>query len=232
MGGGREMMGEDQRPPNPGIASRLVLGLTVMAAGLLLALDNLGLVDSSLFFRYWPLAFVILGILKLTSPPGQRSGGVPFVLLGVFLLAFTTGHMNFQRLLAVLLLLLGGSIAWRALRPQPPRADPRSGVDVTAILGGSKTVNASPDFRGGQALAVMGGCEVDVRKAVIGPEGAVLDIFAFWGGVVVVVPEEWEVDNRVNAFLGGIDDKTHGVHSKQRLVLTGTVIMGGAEVKN
>ena len=59
-----------------------------------------------------------------------------------------------------------------------------------------------------------------------------LDIFAFWGGVVVQVPEDWEVDNRINAFLGGIENKTHGVRdSKQRLVLTGTVIMGGAEVK-
>ena len=93
-------------------------------------------------------------------------------------------------------------------------------------------MNASADFQGGQALAVMGGCEVDLRKAAIAQDSAVLDIFAFWGGVVVVVPEEWEVDNRVNAFLGGIEDKTHGVHSKQRLVLTGTVIMGGAEVKN
>jgi predicted membrane protein len=227
------MTSRDNRPPNPGIAPRLVLGLTVMTAGLVLALDNLGLADSSLFFRYWPLAFVVLGLLKLTSPPGQRSGGLVFVLLGVFLLAFTSGHMNFQRLLAVLLLLAGGSIAWRALRPQPPRADPKSGVDVTAILGGSRTVNASPDFQGGQALAVMGGCEVDLRKATIGQDGAVLDVFAFWGGVVVRVPEEWEVDNRVNAFLGGIEDKTHGAPgSTQCLVLTGTVIMGGAEVKN
>ena len=227
------MTGQDNRPPNPGIASRLVLGLTVMTAGLVLALDNLGVVDSSAFFRYWPLAFVILGILKLMSPPGQRSGGVVFVLLGVFLLAFTSGHMNFQRLLALVLLLVGGSIAWRALSPRPLRTDPRSGVDVTAILGGSKTVNSSPDFQGGQALAIMGGCEVDLRKATIAEDEAVLDVFSFWGGVVIQVPEEWEVDNRINAFLGGVENKTHPEPgSTQRLVLTGTVVMGGAEVKN
>ena len=225
------MTGQDKRSPKPGIAPRLILGLTVMAAGLVLALDNLGILDSSAFFRYWPLAFVILGVLKLMSPPGQRSGGMVFVFLGLFLLAFTSGHMNFQRLLALALLLVGGSIAWRALRPRPLRTDPRSGVDVTAILGGSKTVNSSPDFTGGQALAIMGGCEVDLRKATI-TEDAVLDIFAFWGGVVVQVPEEWDVDNRVNAVLGGVEDKTHGVlGNNPRLVLTGTVIMGGAEVK-
>jgi len=224
---------EDDRNRNRGITPRLVLGLTIMAAGLFLALDNLGILDSSLFFRYWPLAFVALGVMKLTTPSSQGSGGVFWIVVGVVLLAFTTGHMNFQRLWAALLLFVGASIAWRALRPRPTRAQPSSMVDMMAMLGGNKAVNSSNDFRGGQALAVMGGCDIDLRKATIAGDDAVLDIFAFWGGVVVQVPEEWEVDNRVNAFLGGIEDKTHPVPgSRQRLVLTGTVIMGGAEVKH
>jgi predicted membrane protein len=226
------MSGEDKQPTIR-LTPRLILGLTIMTAGLLLALDNLGLVDSGLFFRYWPLAFVVLGVVKLSSPRGQRHGGLFLVILGAFLLAFTTGHLNFQRLWAGLLVFVGGSIAWRALRPRPPRSDAGDGVDMMALLGGSKSVNSSPDFQGGQAVAVMGGCEVDLRRATIAQEEAVMDVFAFWGGVVLQVPEDWQVVNRINAFLGGIDDKTHSVPgAKQRLVLTGTVIMGGAEVKH
>jgi predicted membrane protein len=227
------MKRQETRPPYGGITPRLVLGFTIMIAGVALALDNLGILDSGLFFRYWPLAFVILGILKLTSPSGHQSGGVFWIIIGAVLLAFTTGHLNFQRGWALLLVFVGGSIAWRALRPRPARSEPSSAIDMMAMLGGSKTVNSSPDFQGGQALAVMGGCDVDLRKATIAQEEAVLDVFAFWGGVVIQVPEEWEVDNRVSAFLGGIEDRTHGLAGgKQRLVLTGTVIMGGAEVKN
>ena len=224
---------EDGRTPPKGLTPRLVLGVTIMAAGVFLALDNLGILDSSLFFRYWPLAFVMLGILKLSAPSSRQSGGVFWIVIGVALLAFTTGHMNFQRLWALLLVFVGGSIAWRALRPRPPRSEPSSFVDMMAMLGASKAVNSSGDFRGGQALAVMGGCEIDLRKATIGEEEAVLDVFAFWGGVAIQVPEEWEVDNRINAFLGGVENKTHPVPGgAQRLVLTGTVLMGGAEVKN
>ena len=226
------MKREDSRPPYGGLTPRLVLGLTIMTAGVALALDNLGIVDASLFFRFWPLGFVILGILKLTSPSPQ-SGGVFWIVIGAVLLAFTTGQLNFARVWALLLVFVGGSIAWRAIRPRPARAEPSSGVDVLAILGGTRTVKSSPDFQGGQAMAVMGGCEVDLRKATIAGEEAVIDVFAFWGGVVLQVPEEWEVDNRINAFLGGIENKTIGAPgSTQRLVLTGTVIMGGAEVKN
>jgi predicted membrane protein len=224
---------EDNRSPGRGLTPRLIVGLTIMTAGVALALDNLGIVDSGVFFRYWPLAFVVLGIIKLTAAPTHQSGGAFWVILGVALLAFTTGHLNFQRVWALLLVFVGGSIAWRALRPRPVRAEPSSGIDMMAILGGSKIVNSSPDFQGGQALAIMGGCDVDLRKATIIEEEAVLDVFAFWGGVQLQVPEEWEVDNRISCLLGGIEDKTHTVPgSKQRLVLTGTVFMGGAEVKN
>lgn len=226
------MTGEDRRPPVPGIGPRLILGLTIMTAGLLLALDNLGLVDSSLFFRFWPLVFVVLGILKLTSP-GQQAGGGFLILLGVFFLAFTTGHLDFQRLWAVLLVFVGGSVAWKALRPRPPRADTESGINMVSILSGTRTVNSASDFKGGHALAFMGGCEVDLRRASISQDEVVIDIFAFWGGVSLLVPEEWQVVNRVNVFLGGIEDKAHPAPgAKPRLVLTGTVLMGGAEVKN
>ena len=100
--------------------------------------------DSGLFFRYWPLAFVALGILKLSPPSSQHSGAVFWIVIGVALLAFTTGHMNFQRLWALLLVFVGGSIAWRALRPRPPRAEPSSFVDMMAMLGGEQERSTAP----------------------------------------------------------------------------------------
>ena len=50
----------------------------------------------------------------------------------------------------------------------------------------------------------MGGCEIDLRHASM-PEGraAVLDTFAFWGGIEIRVPEDWEVVSQGIAVLGG-----------------------------
>jgi predicted membrane protein len=224
---------DEGRPPTRGVTARLVLGLTIMTAGLLLAMDNLGILDASAFFRYWPLGFVALGIARLASPPTQRQGGVFWLLIGLILLGFTTDFLSFHRLWALLLVFVGGSIAWRALRPQPPRPDTTTGVDMMAMLGGSTTRNSSSNFQGGQALAFMGGCEIDLRKAGIQVEEAVLDVFAFWGGIEIRVPEEWQVINNANAILGAVENKAYSApDSKQRLVVTGTVIMGGVEVKN
>lgn len=216
------------------ITPRLILGLSIMAAGLLLALDNLGLVDSGAFLRFWPAVLILMGIVKLLGPESQQKGGLFLILLGGCFFGLTFGLLNWPRLWAVLFMVVGGSIVMRAIRP-PARgsATAVTGIDTMALLGASKTVSNSPDFRGGQALAFMGGCEIDLRRATIAQGEAVFDVFAFWGGIEIRVPEEWEVVNRVNAFLGGSDNKTLVERgAKQRLVVTGTVIMGGVEVKN
>ncbi len=136
---------------------------------------------------------------------------------------------------ALALFLVGARIAWRGARaPDGGPGSPTDGVhlDVFAILGGSKR-GVSGDFKGGQAFAFMGGCEIDLRRASMARDEAVLDVFVFWGGAEIKVPEDWEVVNRGIAVLGGFVDNTrHPAGAQKRLVITGMAIMGGVEVKN
>jgi predicted membrane protein len=80
----------------------------------------------------------------------------------------------------------------------------------------------------------MGGCEIDLRRASLADDAtATIDVFAMWGGIEIKVPEDWEVVNRGNAFLGGFENKARPLPgTRKRLVVTGTAIMGGVEVKN
>jgi predicted membrane protein len=225
---------QDRRPDLP-VTPRLVLGLSIMLAGLVLALDSLGLLDAGFVFRFWPLILVAVGIVKWQTP-NQSSSAFVWIVAGIALLFMTVGRMPASRLWAAALFFVGANIAWRALRPPVPRGggEPASYVNLTAVLGGAKAVSHATDFRGGQALATLGGCEIDLRHASL-PEGgeAIIDTFAFWGGIEIKVPEDWQVVNRGSAFLGGFEDKTHPVPgATRRLIVTGTAIMGGVEVKN
>jgi predicted membrane protein len=224
----------DEQAPDLRVTPRLVIGLAIMLAGLVLALDSLGLVDGHDIFRFWPLALVAVGVVKWISPPRQPSAGLVWIVAGVGFLLVTFGRMSFVGLWALILLFVGANIAFRALRPVATAGDPSATLDMAAVLGGAKTVSHSTDFRGGQALATMGGCEIDLRRASIAEGGeAVIDTFAFWGGIEIKVPEDWEVVNRGSAFLGGFENKTRPAPgSRKRLVVTGTAIMGGVEVKN
>jgi hypothetical protein len=215
------------------LTPRLVIGLAVMLAGFLLALDSLGLADAGYVFRFWPLALVAVGITKLLGGAAERSGAFLLIVLGAAFLALNLGWLSFPRVAALVLFLVGARIAWKALAPRS--AVPVSGSstsDVVAILGGSKR-SVSGDFSGGQAFAFMGGSEVDLRRASMAKDEAVLDVFAFWGGIEVRVPEDWEVVSRGLPILGGFVDNTrHPPAAQKRLVVTGMAIMGGIELKN
>jgi len=216
------------------VTPRVVLGLGVMLAGFVLALDSLGLVDGGALFRFWPLALIAVGVVKWLSPAPQRMSAVFWIIAGVAFLLVTLGHMSFAGVWAVLLFMLGAKIAWKALRPVSAPTDPAAALDLLQFMGGTKTVVTTTDFKGGQATAVMGGCEIDLRHASM-PEGraAVLDTFAFWGGIEIRVPDDWEVVSQGSAALGGfVNNARSQPGAKRRIVVTGLAIMGGVEVKN
>jgi hypothetical protein len=112
-------------------------------------------------------------------------------------------------------------------------ASPDAVVNATALLGGVKRRCTSPDFRGGYATAVMGGCVIDLRDAAIASSPVVIETFAWWGGIEIRVPREWTVVTEGTAILGAFEDKTsHRGVGGQTLLVRGVVIMGGVEIKD
>ena len=223
-----------EQAPDFRVTPRLVIGLAVMLAGLVMALDSLGLVDGSAVFRFWPLALIAVGVAKLLSPARQGSAGILWIVAGMGFFLVTLGRMSAGGVWALLIFAFGAHIAWKALRPVGVPKDPSAALDILQFMGGTKTIVTTTDFKGGQATAVMGGCEIDLRSASM-PDGrsAVLDTFAFWGGIEIKAPDDWEVVSQGNAVLGGFVNNARSLSgARKRLVVTGLAIMGGVEVKN
>ena len=115
--------------------------------------------------------------------------------------------------------------------PAPSRED--SSVHAFAMLGGLERKSATPDFRGGDMTAIMGGCKVDLRQAGIASGRAVVDVVAIWGGVEIRVPADWTVVVEGTPILGAIEDKTVRPSGGAKiLVVRGVAIMGGVEIGN
>ena len=85
------------------------------------------------------------------------------------------------------------------------------------------------------AVAIMGGCDMDLRRAEI--EGPVVEItaFAFWGGIDIIVPEGFDVELRGFSFMGGRSLRLKDVPivpDSPRIVVRGFAIMSGIDVKS
>lgn len=106
---------------------------------------------------------------------------------------------------------------------------------TTAILSGRSHRNAFDAFVGGEASAFMGGVELDFRGSNMEQDEAALQVFAMMGGIDLRIPQDWVVVNDMNLIMGGIEDNTQGTpdsESAKRLVLRGTVFMGGLNIRN
>lgn len=108
-------------------------------------------------------------------------------------------------------------------------------IDMTAIFGGIKKRVFSKNFRGGDITTLLGAAEIDFTQADINGRAQV-DMTLFCGGATLIVPANWSVESDLVAIFGGINDKrSHGVESGENnkvLVISGTAILGGIEIKN
>jgi predicted membrane protein len=226
-------------------SAQFVFGVSIIILGLLFTLDNLELIEAREFLRFWPAIFVIVGLVKLVQPGGTPAKvfGAALVLVGSLMILNRLDIIDFNvwRLWPVFIILIGYSVLRSATERKrvmegrsPAPSDSDSYIKAMALMGGVVRSTDSQDFRGGELTAVMGGCEIDLRRASIKEGEARLEIFAFWGGVELKVPEDWAVIVQVTPIMGGVEDKSvppKGGASK-KLVITGHCIMGGAEVRN
>ncbi|HVZ57909.1 MAG TPA: LiaF domain-containing protein [Chitinophagaceae bacterium] len=108
-------------------------------------------------------------------------------------------------------------------------------VDATSIFGGVKKNILSKDFRGGDITNIFGGTELNLTQADI--HGTIwLDITEIFGGTKLIIPTNWTVKSEVVTIFGGVEDKRPIQHitdnPEKILLLKGTVIFGGIDIKN
>jgi predicted membrane protein len=255
-------------PTNRSLTPKFIIGVCLVLAGVVLALDHLGLLYANHLLRYWPAALIVLGLVMLQRREGQSAlRALVLIVVGGWLLLNTLGLVSldlWEFFVPLLLVFFGarimmhnqgsGSGASRNLPgtgsptgTTPPGQGPSAFDSVSigagepvhaslfAMLSSSKRRWGKSIFRGADTTAFMGGCELDLRDALMSTgELAVVDVFVIMGGVTIFVPPHWTVSQEVVPLMGGVHDKTHSVPSNpaQHLLVRGTVVMGGVEISN
>ncbi len=246
-------------PPPPRLSSvpRLLIGAFLVLMGVLLALHQLGWVEADHLMRFWPVLVILYGLTIL-----QRGGrgvihGSIMVLIGSWLL-LNTLHlltlMPWQFLWPLILVAVGAQFLMRGAprqRPAPPplaggnapsaNAAPLSGsppasdhISLFGMMGGTKQRVSGVIFRSADMTSLMGGCELDLRDALLAADGtAYVEVFALMGAAHIIVPPSWKVVVQVTPIMGGVEDKSRPIlGGNQFLYIRGTVLMGGVEISN
>lgn len=240
------------RPRDP-MSSRLIVGLIIVVFGALLFLGNLGLLDvRDLMRTIWPLALVAVGASMVRKPKKEnsRTWGWVLLILGGWWFLDNLGWVGFsiwQLVLPTILLAVGGMLVWRTVQDESAKREQESlrststpGVERTEFVRSFAFMSycdlhpALHPFRGGDVSAVMGGIKLDLRDTVMHGDLATLDVFAFWGGIEILVPPDWIISSRVTPIIGGFVDnrRPSKVVPTKTLIIQGFNLMSGVEVKS
>jgi hypothetical protein len=215
----------------------VIVSLLLVAAGVVLLLDQMGIADVAYLFRFWPAGVILLGAAMAVQPEASsRIWGGAVAAGGVILLLRNLGyvHVEFWAIWWPLAMIAGGiSLLWGVTHAKP--GGPRFGADWKAHrrghLGGapffqpgywnsSSVMNEAAvfgggdrrytgEFEGGRLSAVFGGYRIDLREAQMKGDQAYVHIAAVFGGVNLQIPPEWDLVMRGVPIFGGYSDRTH-----------------------
>jgi predicted membrane protein len=108
-------------------------------------------------------------------------------------------------------------------------------VDSTSIFGGAKKNIISKNFKGGDLVNIFGGTDLDLTQADFTGK-AIIELTTIFGGTKLIIPSNWSIQSDAVIIFGGIEDKRKMQNVTENpdkiLVLKGTVIFGGIDIKS
>lgn len=219
--------------------------LVIGVAALLKASD----VDVPVWLFTWQSFLIALGVFLGLKHNFRGSAWFILIVLGsVFLLRDLYPELAFRKFIwPSALIFLGAYLILRPRRTRPVLSDKNEEVFLTekeswskddfvtstSIFGGCKKNILSKNFKGGDIVNVFGGTELNLSQSDIAGK-VPLEMTTIFGGTKLIVPPNWSVQSEAVTIFGGLEDKRPASpeSTDKILVLRGTVIFGGIEIKS
>lgn len=226
-------------------SSKLILGLVLVAVGVLWILNATGVFNFMFSTRGWWTLFIIvpcaIGLFENKDKVGPCIGICCGILLLLAVRDVITWHMCWQIGLALMLIGLGLQLMlFRTCRhdcmAHEFKTVSRDGKNIRHIesaFGKQDISFAGEIFEGADVESSFGGVTLDLHGAVI-TEDAVIELKVGFAGVTIIIPENLPVQIAASCSFGGITDnrRVRLGSGSPSLIITGSVGFGGVELRN
>jgi len=110
-----------------------------------------------------------------------------------------------------------------------------NGFSKNSVFGSGDHIVLDPEFKGGDLNAVFGGITLDLRRTTIPVGETQLEVNAVFGGITIFLPSDWYVESHLDAVFGGFQDNRlpkEPIDTTRKLIITGSCVFGGGELRN
>lgn len=236
----------DREPRHPD-SGRLFGGIVIVAIGSIWLARQLG-VEMPFWLLRWETLLIGLGIFIGARHSFRDPGWLIPVAIGSVLLLDNYYHIDLWRYFwPVFIIGIGLFMIFRSrrrtsahFRNQWNNDRSLEGneeiLDSVTVFGGVKKNIISKTFKGGEAVTIFGGTEINLTQADTADK-IILEVVQVFGGTKLIVPAHWKIhtDELVTIF-GGLNDKRLiqpqvTPNEGKTLILKGTCIFGGIDIK-
>jgi hypothetical protein len=240
----------DPKPDNRGRNGRVMGGLFIVAIGLLIFAHKAGADFPRWIFSFETLLIAIGLYIGFRHSFKGFGWAIPIAIGGLLLFDdfypyYDLDHYWFP----IMIIAIGLYIMFKPKKNKELRrhgfntagtasADTDDYLDSTVVFGSVKKNVISKNFKGGEAVNVFGGTEINLTQADMDGR-IVLDLTMIFSGTKLIIPAHWKVQSEeLVTIFGGIEDKRpllsdiSAVDQNKVIVLKGTCIFGGIDIKS
>jgi predicted membrane protein len=240
--------------------SKVIAGVIIVAVGIALLLRNIGFLLPQWLFT-WPMILILVGIYTGFKHNFKNNSWLIVTGIGAFFLIqkfLPSLHLEpfFWPLIiiaiGVIYILNPGKKSWGNWKEienndklkvsdswqgyaSDESVDSNDEFKINSIFSGVKRNIITKKFKRGQIRTIFGGAEIDMSQADM-TSPSYINIDVAFGGVEIVVPANWTIQNDIQGVFHGVEDKRYNnvvvIDPNKILVLKGNCAFGGIEVKS
>lgn len=221
--------------------SNFLWGLVLVAIGIILGLNALGITTINIFFKGWWTLFIIvpcfIGLFQRNGKWGSFIG----LLVGIFLLLAAQGFVSFELIFKLIvpfvLVAVGLGIIFRgalnsAISKKIKSVDKNGLESYAATFAEQKIDKANEEFKGANLDAVFGSVHLDLQKAIVNGE-QVIHASAIFGGITILVPNNVNIKVKSTPIFGGVENKIPNNRGENlpTIYIDAFAMFGGVDIK-
>ena len=241
---------------------RIFFGILVVVVGvllLLMALDAIAIDGIGELLPYIPSLFILWGVYLLVVQKFKRASG-PIVLIAIAtviqLMLLDVLEWAYVWPIAIILIgvaIIAGGAGYHGRRRRrrerrkqrerqrsktaETRTSAEGDLDISVTMSEANERNRSGEFKGGEISCVMGTVKLDLSEAEVAEPPARIHVDIVMGGLEILVPDHWIVQNDVARTMGEVEDQTESRRSAAMdggatLIISGSVVMGHATIQS
>ena len=220
--------------------SKYMWGIALIAIGVIIGMNSLGIANINIFFKGWWTLFIIVPcFIGLFDKENITSNFIGLVI-GISLLLGIRDVIEFKILsklfIPFILVSIGISIVFsekiKNNITSKIKSVEKNGLESICATFASQNINkANDNFKGANLDAIFGGIILDLKNANMENE-TVIKASSIFGGIDIILPSDVNVKVKSTPIFGGVSNKIMNNNENNKVIyIEAFCLFGGIEIK-